>query len=55
MIKQNEPLFVFSIKFYELYCLVNELDNSQIIEGDEYKKLLNEILLYVCLHPEPDV
>lgn len=55
MIKNDEPLFVLSIKFYELYCLIDQQNDTHIIEGDEYKKILNEFLLYVCLHPEPNI
>ncbi len=55
IVRDSEPLFVLSIKFHELYCLVDKNDESKTIEGDQYKKILNDMLLYVCLNPEPDI
>ncbi len=34
MVRDKEPLFVLSIKFHELYYLVDEKDESKVIEGD---------------------
>ncbi len=48
------PLFVFSIRFYELNCLVSDLDPDNVIEGTHNKKILNDFLIYVMPHPEPD-
>ena len=55
MVKKKTPLFAFSIKFHELYCLVDKNDPSKVIEGDENRKVLTDIILHVIPHPEPEI
>jgi hypothetical protein len=51
----KEPLFVLSLRFHEIFCLIDNKDPELIIEGDQYRKVLNEIILYVMLHPQPEL
>lgn len=53
MLKKDTPLFVFSVKFHELYCLVDKEDPEKIVDGTEHRKVLNDFVLYVMYHPEP--
>ena len=55
MVKKKFPLFVFSLRFHELFCLINPLEPETIIEGSNSNKVLNEMLIYVMPHPEPEV
>ncbi len=49
------PLFIFSVKFYQLICLVEKKDSDKILEGDDKRKTLMDFLLYVIPHPDPNV
>lgn len=53
LVNRKEPLFVLSLKFHEIFCLVDKEDSEEVVEGDYYKKVLNEFLLYVMIHPDP--
>lgn len=55
MLKKKMPLFVFSLRFHELYCLVDGNDPEKVIDGNDSQKTLVEMLIYVIPHPEPDV
>jgi len=35
MLKKNMPLFVFSLKFHQLFCLVDALNTEKVLEGDD--------------------
>lgn len=48
----DSPLFVFSIQFHELVCLVDQNDPEVILEGGESGKTYNDFLLYVIPHPD---
>ena len=53
MMVSNTPLFVFSIQFHELVCLVEQNNHEVIVEGGESGKTYNDLLLYVMPHPDP--
>lgn len=46
---------MFSLRFHELYCLIDPLEPETVLDGSNSNKVLNEMLIYVMPHPDPVV
>ena len=49
------PVFVFSLNFQQIYCLVDPNNPETILDGDEKRMELCDYAFYVIPHPTPDI
>lgn len=53
--EDKTPVFVFSLNFQEIHCLVDPKDPQTILDGNESRMHRCDYVIYVCPHPNPDV
>ena len=53
--EDKTPVFVFSLNFQEINCLVDPKDPDTILDGNEHRMHRCEYVVYVIPHPNPDI
>jgi hypothetical protein len=53
--EDKTPVFIFTITFQEIECLVDPKDPETILDGDESRMVACNYLVQVSPHPNPDV
>lgn len=55
MTENKTPLFICTLKFYEIECLVDKLDPYKVVEGNLSWSTFRDFAFFLIPHPKPDI
>jgi hypothetical protein len=55
VLENKTPVFCFSVNFQEIYCLIDPNKPDTVLDGDAYKMVSYDYLIYVAPNPDPDI